>query len=457
MGWRRRVRIPSPHRRPLRTRNIGAVPVVHCPLLVLRRFRFCHQDCVLCVGAAVDFPLHPDDLIRVDKSDYLASTFKAVVEHIHRIVLNRGHRRRYATRALGILLTLVEKTTFPLVYAAWINELLKSASGGDMDDEIFALFLRLSARRKEEDATPDAETPDGQDRVRVRGREMDPHPFGGAVASETYTPENALFGKILKNIKICVEKEGGWQDEAVYGGLIVIRDIPRLGSYLPEVGFLETLSDAMEETKPFRVRKAAYDVVSVARHGWLRSTELREKLMELDFPRRLHSVVIETRRSDHQLSFLKMTEILSEDKDWHSYLRGALDTWLPFRHEGSHQALRIFCNICELPLPEYDGSNIPLDKLLGKLVEDEWARVPGRHAKDLSAGLLQPLTEVTKQFKDLLFDEGDRRAVLHMVERVIPSLEKRCDEGYEGPGEDIHEIVNDLLKRLRMPVRSTTY
>jgi hypothetical protein len=24
-------------------------------------------DCILCVGAAMDFPLHPEDLIRVDK------------------------------------------------------------------------------------------------------------------------------------------------------------------------------------------------------------------------------------------------------------------------------------------------------------------------------------------------------------------------------------------------------
>ncbi|KAF9646009.1 hypothetical protein BDM02DRAFT_367302 [Thelephora ganbajun] len=375
-----------------------------------------------------------------------------VVEHIHRVILVHGHPRRHTRRALEIILVLVEKATLPLVDAAWINELLKSASGGGMDDGEFALFLRLSARKKEEDATADADAPDDQGHVRVRGSETDPQ---GAVTPEPQTPEETTFSAIMRNVKACSEQEG-WQDEAVYGGLIAIRDIPRLGSCLPEVGFLETLSDAMEETKPFRVRKAAYDVVSVARHGWLRSTELREKLMELDFPRRLHSVVTETRRSDHQLSFLKMTEILSEDKDWHSYLRGAMDIWLPFRHEGSHQALRIFCNICQLSLPEYDGHNPPLDKLLEKLVEDDWGRVPGRHAKDLSANLLQPLAEVTKQLKDLLFGESDREAVLDMVKRVIPSLEKRRDDGYEGPGEDIREIINDLLERLRVPMQSTS-
>jgi hypothetical protein len=56
--------------------------------------------------------------------------------------------------------------------------------------------------------------------------------------------------------------------------------------------------------KPFRVRKAAYDIVLVARDGWLKSPDLRQTLESLDFPRKLHSVVIETGRSDHQRSFL---------------------------------------------------------------------------------------------------------------------------------------------------------
>jgi hypothetical protein len=44
-----------------------------------------------------------------------------VVEHIHGMVLAPGRRRRYAKTALEILLTLVKKTTLPLVDAAWIN------------------------------------------------------------------------------------------------------------------------------------------------------------------------------------------------------------------------------------------------------------------------------------------------------------------------------------------------
>jgi hypothetical protein len=112
-----------------------------------------------------------------------------------------------------------------------------------------------------------------------------------------------------------------------------MRDIPQLGSCLPDDNFLETLSKAMkksekgeesEENKPFHVRKAAYDVILAARDGWLRSPELRQKLEELDFPRQLHSVVLETGRSDYQRSFLMMMEILSEDRYWHSYLR---DPW----------------------------------------------------------------------------------------------------------------------------------
>jgi hypothetical protein len=77
-------------------------------------------------------------------------------------------------------------------------------------------------------------------------------------------------------------------------------------------------------------------------------------------------------------------------------------------------------------------------------VEDEWAGVPGRPATDLTADRLEPLVEVTMQFKELLFTESGRRAVLAAVEQVIPSLERRRDDGYEGPGEDIHGIVDAL-------------
>ena len=102
----------------------------------------------------------------------------------------------------------------------------------------------------------------------------------------TPTPEGALFSKIMGNIRACVEKEGGWSDEAVYGGLIAIRDIPGLESCIPNIEFLQTLSKAMEkEDKSFRVRKAAYDIVLVARNGWLKLVVLRPILEDLDFPR----------------------------------------------------------------------------------------------------------------------------------------------------------------------------
>jgi hypothetical protein len=206
----------------------------------------------------------------------------------------------------------------------------------------------------------------------------------------------------------------------------------------------------MEKDKPFRVRKAAYDVILAARDGWLRSAELRPTLEDLDFPRKLHSVVIETGRSDFQVSFLEMMEILSEDRYWHPYLRKAMDIWLPFHHEGRDQVLRILTTVGELLPPGHDGSNGPsLDKSLDKVVEDEWAGVPGRLPMDLTADRLEPLAEVTKQFKELFFTESNRKAVLAAVERVIPALEKRRDDGYEGPGEDVRGIVDDLLGTMK--------
>jgi len=212
-----------------------------------------------------------------------------------------------------------------------------------------------------------------------------------------------------------------------------------------------------EQDKPFRVRKAAYDVILVARGGWLRSAELRPTLEDLDFPRQLHSVVIETSRSAHQVSFLEMMEFLSEDRYWHPYLRKSMDIWLPFHHEGRDQVLRILTTVGELLPPEHDGPNRPsFDKALEKVVEDEWAGVPGRLPMDLTADRLEPLAEVTKQFKELLFTESNRTAILAAVERVVPSLERRRDDGYEGPGEDVRGIVDDLLEKLRTPMRSTS-
>ena len=416
-------------------------------------------DCMFCVGAAMDFPLHPDDLIRVDKrcvpfpctltmtliidSDCAVRTFKMVVEHIHGLVLARSVRHRDTkTTALEILLALVKETTLQLVDPAWINGLLNSAAVGSMDDATFTLFLRLSARQEEENAA----APSHQDHLRDQGGATPP----GAAT------EYPLFTKILQNVKTCSEREGGWQDDAVYGGLIAMRDIPQLGSFHPGLDFLETLSRAMEKDRPLHVMKAAYDVILVARDGWLKSTELRQKLRDLDLPRRLHSVAIETGRSDYQSSFLTMMEILSEDGYWHSYLSGTVDIWMSFRHEGPNQVLRILTRVCELPPLEYGGPDpLLFDRFLGKLVEGEWARVPGRPVKDLTADRLEPLAEVTKRFKELLFTESERGAVLAAVERVLQSLEQRRDGGYEGPGEDIHGIIDPLLGVLRVPVQPT--
>ena len=373
-------------------------------------------------------------------SDYLQPTLKTVIEHIHGIILARGRRHRHAENALDILVTLAEKAPFPLVDGTWIMGLLRSAAGGGMDDKKFILFMRLNARRKEEEVVTD-------------------------VSSEAPIAEDTLFSKIMHNIRVCIEEEGGWRDEAVYGGLIAIRDIPGLGSCLPKAESLETLSKAMEkgearegtksENKPFRIRKAAHDVIVVARDGWLKSAELRPMLEDLDIPRKLHSVVIETGHFDHQRSFLEMIEILSEDRYWHSYLRKATEIWLPFRHEEPDRVLRILTTIGELLIPGSGGSETPLDRSLEKLVGEEWARVPGRPVQDVTAVRLKPLAEITEQFNELLFAEDDRRAVLGVVEQVIPSLERRREDGYNGPGDDIRDIVNDLLEVLRSPVQST--
>ena len=431
-------------------------------------------DCILCAGATMDFPLHPEDLIRVDKrcvslprmlpaaligdSDYCLRTFKMVVEHIHGIILARSRRRRHAEKALEILLTLVDKTALPLVDAAWINELLKSIAGGNIDDGTFTLFLRLSARRKDEEAGK-VGTPPGQDDVHAQGGETEPQPPGGAVTLETSAPEDTLFSKIVKNVQTCIEREIGWQDEAVYGGLITMRDNPPLGPCPPDGDVLQTLYDVMEKSKPFHVRKAAYNVILVMRDRWLKSAELRQTLEDLDFPRQLYGVVMETALPDHQRSFLGMMEILSEDRYWHPYLRKSMDIWLPFHHVGRDQVLHILTIVGELLLPRYDGYNPPFNKFLEKCVEDEWAGVPGRPAQDLkglTADRLTPLAEVTKRLGGLVFTDNDRKAVLAVVERVVPSLVRRRDDGYDGPGEDIHDIVNDLLENLRLPMQSTS-
>ena len=403
-------------------------------------------------------------------SDHFASTLKLVVEHIVGIVLAKGHRRRYAKMALEILHTLIKKTPFPLVDAVWMNDLLTRAAWGKMDDETSTFLLRFSALGKADDATADPETLSGQDFDHVQRDETNPQSPGGTAGPENPTPEYTLFDLVLRNINICGIQEDCWQDDAVYGGLITIRSIPGLRFCLPKTEFLETLSKAMEKgegqgvdwwgnrkvEKPFRVRKTAYDVVLAARDGWLRSADLRQTLEDLDFPRKLHSVVIETGRSNYQRSFLKMMEILSEDRFWHSYLRKSMEIWLPLHREGPVHVLHILTQVGELLLPGRDGHKT--DKSLEKVLEDEWAAVPGRPPMELTFDLLQPLAEVTEQFKkQSFFTESARGAVLAVVEQVIPSLEKRRDDNYSGPGNDIRHIIDKLLKVLREPIQSSSF
>ena len=182
-------------------------------------------------------------------SDYLVSTFKAVVEHIHGIILTEGRRHRYAEKALEILVTLARQAPLPPVDSAWITRLLKSAAGS-MDDEKFILFMRLGARRKEEGATPDVETAADA----TEGTTSLP-PHGGIVPSETPVIADTLFNQIIRNVRTCAQKEGGWQDEVVYGGLIAIADIPGLGTCLPEFESLQMLSRAMEKGGDKNVRQ----------------------------------------------------------------------------------------------------------------------------------------------------------------------------------------------------------
>ena len=421
-------------------------------------------ECVLCVGAAMDFPLHPDDLIRVDKrcvlllyslgnllignSDYFVPTFKMVVEHIHSIVLARGRRHRHATRALEILLRVVKHPTLILVDTNWIDGLLKRAAERVIDDDQFILFLKLSARRGGEDAAVGADTTLSPGHVSARGPEADTQSLGGSIELEAPNSDHTTFSKIMKNIQTSIANEDDWQDEAVYGGLVAIKGVGRLESSLFDDSVLRTLHDAMDKSRPSRVRKAAYDAMVVTQDQWLGSPELR-KLEQFDIFRQLHSVVTEFARSDYyKQSFLTMIERLSRDSDWHPYLRRAMDIWLPFRHEGPEYILRIMINVGQFW--HSDSDTISSEESLERRVEDEWAAVPGRPVEYLTVDRLEPVVEVTKQLKELSFDENDRRAVLAMVERVIPALESRCDDGYTGPGDNVREIVNDLIEDLRL-------
>ena len=135
-------------------------------------------------------------------SDYFALTFKMVVEHIHGIAMARGPRRHHAETALGILFTLVRKAPLLFVEAAWINGLLNTAAQIGMGDGTFTVLLRLSARRKEEEAAPDVET-------HVQGDVTDLPSRGQTEPLETLL-EYVLLSKIMDNIRTCIEEEGGW-------------------------------------------------------------------------------------------------------------------------------------------------------------------------------------------------------------------------------------------------------
>ena len=422
-------------------------------------------DCVLCVGAVMDFPLHPDDLIRVDKryvlllgalrgvliggSDYLAPTFKLVVEHVLGTALARSRLFRHVPEALKILLTLVELTTLPLVNAAWIYELLKRAANNDIADEEFTLLLKLSAWRKEEDTAVNTGLGDPP----VQHFEANPLSLETTATSEAPTSDDTLFRKVMEAIQTC-----GWQDEIVYGGLLAIRDVRKLGPSLFDDEILQTFHEATDDSKPLRVRQAAYDAVLVTQAQWLTSENLRQKLQDPGFFDHLHKVVVGIARSDYQRSFLTMMEVLSEDVNWHPYLREHMDLWVPFRYEGGPQILHIIGKVGGLTFatPGDRGSS-SIDEVLQKLVVEEWAAVPGRPVGDLTADRLRQLADVTGGFKELAFSDSCRKAVLATVEQVLPGLDLRREGGYAGPGDDVQDIINDLLKILRVPKRQFTF
>ena len=82
---------------------------------------------------------------------------------------------------------------------------------------MFTLSYKLSARRKEEGAAVDAESPAGQDHIHIQPGEMDPQSPGGIMSPETITPEYSLFIKILQNIQTCSEKNIGWETKPCMG------------------------------------------------------------------------------------------------------------------------------------------------------------------------------------------------------------------------------------------------
>ena len=370
-----------------------------------------------------------------------------VAEHIHKLVLGRVHRARHSNHALELVLTLTDQAPFPYIDVTWtwINKVLESAAEGRIEDRTFFLFLRLRGLRKQATIA----------HISATNCEAD--------TSHQSAVGYPLFSRILEAINTCSEQEHRWEGDAIYGGLLAIRDIRGIGTCPPE-GFLKTFFDAMEDVKtleasdadernwirPWRVRKAAYDLLVAVQDKWLRSAGLRQTLRDLDFPRRLYSVVSTTGHSEQRGTFLVMMKILSEYMYWHSCLRGAMDIWLPIYHDGLKETIHILANVGGILSPCVVDSSLPGSRLIVDLVENEWTRVPGRRAADLSTDLLEPVVEVTKQLKKLSFEQKGREEVLATVEEVVPSLERQRDGG-EGSEEGICGIFEDLLADIRVP------
>ena len=377
-----------------------------------------------------------------------------VVEHIHQIILAGSRRSRHAAQAMEILLTLVRYTWVPLIDTAWTRKLLKRAVEGGMTDEHFTLFLELTAwGLNSEDAMVDTEVGDF---VFIHGFEADPQPLRRTAASQAPITDDIVFRRIMAYIQDRVKRAKGWKEDehAIFCGLAAIGNM----SGMKYPGFdddtLQTLHDAMNKGNSLRIRQVSYDVALVTQGHWLKSETLRQKLRDLDFFKQLYLITpIALRDSYHQRLFLQMTETLSEDPYWRSYVREAMHIWLHPRHNGPDHTVRIIGNISGgVSFAEWGDRNPSLfDDFLRRLLVDEWAAVPARHVPNLTADQLRSLAETTKEFQESLPDEDYRRSVLAEVEKVIPGLERRQDGGYEGPGEDVRDIVNDLVAKLQPP------
>lgn len=375
-------------------------------------------------------------------SDYLQLTFKKVVDHIHKIILDRGFRAQLAGDALDIILTLVEKRKIPSNVAAlaWIDELLGRAAVGRMRDDLFAKFLRLRGLWMVDDATSFAGPAPVEFETSV------PNDTLFKVEFKSSVPKDILFNAIWRAIKDFSGDENGCGDQAMYGGLVTIRGMLQQGPHQPDPSFLKMLYEAMEDGRQFRIRRAALQIIHGARELWLKSESFQQILKDNNFIRQMHKVVTVTNRSDHRGEFIEMIGILSEDERWHSYLRESMDMWCRHYTEAPERSFGIIVTIGRIPLPDV---YTPALKSLADFLKDEWARVPGRGAGDLTSDKLAPFADVTKKLAETVFKREDRDAILVAVERVIPSLQKR----HERISEDIRGIVDSLLKTLREPIQ----